>query len=152
MKAVGQKFPRWRNLAAAVFLLIATTQISWGILDSQGLAQYGASGWPYELNPAANWITAGIFLLPGLWCLSGGPSVSRACALGLALGLGWRFYGKRSPANPYKDYGEDHTATTILYLLGTTLVISTVILLEAEWQKMRAAGNQTTDGQERDDG
>jgi hypothetical protein len=87
VKAVGQKFPRWRNLAAAVFLLIATTQISWGILDSQGLAKYGASGWPYELNPAANWITAGIFLLPGLWCLSGGPSVSRACALGLALGL-----------------------------------------------------------------
>jgi hypothetical protein len=131
--------PAWRNWCATV----GATQFSWGLLDKQGLKDYPDANWPYQLDPTANWIAAAVFIAAGLACLEKRASASRACALGLAAGVGWRFYNQRAPANPYKDYGEDHFAYSLLFVIGVFAAMAVVIFVEAAWRRSQAVKTST---------
>ncbi len=148
--AMNPARPAWWNWFAAVLMTAGAVQFSWGLLDRQGLRQYPDASWPYQLNPAANWIAAAVLLTAGLLCLERRASASRACALGLTVGFGWRFYIQRAPANPYKDYGEDHLAYSFLTLTGVSVAMAAVIFVEAAWNRKRAVkAGASSDAEER---
>ncbi len=126
-----------RNLIAGTILTFACLLLAWSILDFQGLQQYGAEGWPYDLQPITCGIISIVALVLGIAVIEKKPSMSRAITLALSIFAGMHFWISRRPADPYKDYGEDNFFRMIVNWVLVALVLLSVCFVERLFRRKR---------------